>query len=260
MTPPARHRDRNARAGDGTGKDETEPDAAETTEEDRTARNGTAGNGTLGDGTVRNGTAGGTVEDGTARGGGAARGPGRRPGPTETREEILAAARDLFAEKGYDGASLRAIARAAGVDPALVHHFFGNKEGVFVAAMRFPVEPSVLLPQLLALPRDEVGEAMVRMFLAVWGDAGRRAPVLAMLRSAMTNDRAASLMSEFLTSALFKRAGLARDVPMLRIQAAAGQMMGVMILRYVLRVEPMASASEDELVALVAPTLQHYLT
>ncbi|URN08979.1 TetR/AcrR family transcriptional regulator [Actinomadura madurae] len=83
---------------------------------------------------------------------GRTRGPGRRPGPTETREKILAEARDLFAEKGYDGASLRAIARAAGVDPALVHHFFGNKEGVFIEAMRFPVDPAVVLPQILAAP------------------------------------------------------------------------------------------------------------
>ncbi len=94
---------------------------------------------------------------------------GRRPGPTETREKILAEARDLFAEKGYDGASLRAIARAAGVDPALVHHFFGNKEGVFIEAMRFPVDPSVVLPRIMGAPRDRLGEALVRTFLDVWG-------------------------------------------------------------------------------------------
>ncbi|MFD0685812.1 TetR/AcrR family transcriptional regulator [Actinomadura fibrosa] len=187
-----------------------------------------------------------------------ARGPGRRPGPTETREAILAEARELFAEKGYDGASLRAIARAAGVDPALVHHFFGNKEGVFIEAMRFPVDPSVLLPQIMSGPRERLGEVMVRTFLGVWGDAARRAPLLAMLRSAMTNEKAAALMREFVTSALFARAGEVAGVPQIRIQAAAGQMIGLMILRYVLRVEPMASASEDELVELVAPALQRY--
>lgn len=187
------------------------------------------------------------------------RGPGRRPGPTETREAILAQARELFAEKGYDGASLRAIARAAGVDPALVHHFFGNKEGVFIEAMRFPVDPSVVLPRIMAAPRDRLGETMVRTFLLVWGDAERRAPVLAMLRSAMTNERAAAMMREFLASALFGRAGAAAGVPPLRIQAAAGHMIGVMILRYVLRVEPLASASEDELVELLSPAIQNYL-
>ncbi|WP_030163756.1 TetR/AcrR family transcriptional regulator [Spirillospora albida] len=187
------------------------------------------------------------------------RGPGRRPGPTETREAILARARELFAEKGYDGASLRAIARAAGVDPALVHHFFGNKEGVFVEAMRFPVEPSVLLPRILAAPRDELGETMVRSFLLVWGDAERRARLLAMLRSAMTNERVAAMTREFLTSALFGRAGEVSGVPPLKVQAAVGHMIGVMILRYVLAVEPLASASEDELVRLLAPALQGYL-
>jgi AcrR family transcriptional regulator len=191
---------------------------------------------------------------------GRTRGPGRRPGPTETREKILAEARDLFAEKGYDGASLRAIARAAGVDPALVHHFFGNKEGVFIEAMRFPVDPAVLLPRIMSFPRERLGEMMVRTFLSVWGDADRRAPMLAMLRSAMTNERAAALLREFVTSALFGRASQATEAPPLGIQAAAGQMIGLMILRYVLRVEPLASASEDELVELVAPTLQRYLT
>ncbi|MFG2087905.1 MULTISPECIES: TetR family transcriptional regulator [unclassified Spirillospora] len=191
---------------------------------------------------------------------GVSRGPGRRPGPTETREKIIAEARDLFAEKGYDGVSLRAIARAAGVDPALVHHFFGNKEGVFVEAMRFPMDPSVLLPRIMSYPRERLGEAMVHTFLDVWHDEERRAPLLAMLRSAMTNERAAALMREFIASALFGRAKQATDAPWLAIQAAAGQMIGIMILRYVLRIEPMASASEEELVGLVAPTLQRYLS
>ncbi|WP_302931868.1 TetR family transcriptional regulator [Actinomadura sp. NAK00032] len=188
------------------------------------------------------------------------RGPGRRPGPTETREKILAEARELFAEKGYDGASLRAIARAAGVDPALVHHFFGNKEGVFIEAMRFPVDPSVILPRIMASPPDRLGETMVRTFLDVWGDDDRRAPMLAMLRSAMTNERAAALLREFVTVALFGRAKQATQAPPLGIQAAAGQMIGLMILRYVLCIEPMASATEDELITLVAPTVQRYLT
>ncbi|TDB90431.1 TetR/AcrR family transcriptional regulator [Actinomadura sp. 7K534] len=187
------------------------------------------------------------------------RGPGRRPGPTETREKILAEARALFAEKGYDGASLRAIARAAGVDPALVHHFFGNKEGVFVEAMRFPADPAVVLPRILGSPRERLGETMVRVFLEIWGDDERRAPLLAMLRSAMTNERAAALLREFVTAALLGRAKEATDAPPLGIQAAVGQMIGIMILRHVVRIEPLASASEDELVELVAPTLQRYL-
>jgi AcrR family transcriptional regulator len=187
------------------------------------------------------------------------RGPGRRPGPTETREAILAAARVLFAERGYDGASLRAIARAADVDPALVHHFFGNKEGVFVEAMRFPVDPAEVVPRILATPRDRLGETMARMFLGIWDDEDNRAPILAMLRSAMTNEQIAQMMREFVSSALFGRAGEIHQIPMLRINAAVGQMLGVALLRYVLKVEPIASAEVDELVELLAPALQHHL-
>jgi AcrR family transcriptional regulator len=187
------------------------------------------------------------------------RGPGRRPGPTETREAILAAARVLFAEKGYDGASLRAIARTAEVDPALVHHFFGNKEGVFVAAMQFPIDPAQLVPRILTAPQDRLGETMVRTFMEVWDAEERRAPILAMLRSAMTNEQIATMMREFVSSALFARAAEIHKIPMLRINAAVGQMLGVALLRYVLQVEPIASATEDELVELLAPALQHHL-
>lgn len=197
---------------------------------------------------------------GNGRKRGPSRGPGRRPGPTETREKILAAARDLFAEKGFDGTSLRAIARAADVDPALVHHFYGGKDGVFVEAMRFPVDPAVVLSRVASFPADRFGELMVRTFLEVWGDDERRRPMLAMLRSAMTNEQAATLLREFVTSALFARAGEATHAPQIRIQAAAGQMIGLMILRYVVCVEPLASATDDELVELVAPTIQRYLT
>jgi AcrR family transcriptional regulator len=195
--------------------------------------------------------------DGTDRRSG--RGPGRRPGPTETRETILAAARELFAEKGYDGASLRAIARAADVDPALVHHFFGNKEGVFVQAMRFPIDPGELVPRILAAPRDRLGETMVRTFLEIWGDEDRRAPILAMLRSAMTNEQAAVMMRQFVSAALFRRAAETHKIPLLRVNAAVGQMIGVALLRYVLKAEPIASATDEELVELLAPAVQHYL-
>lgn len=185
---------------------------------------------------------------------------GRRPGPTETREKILAAARDLFAEKGYDGTSLRAIARTAGVDPALVHHFYGTKDGVFVEAIRFPIDPAVVLARVASFPSERFGELMVRTFLDVWGDDERRRPLLGMLRSAMTNEQAAALLREFVTSTLLARAGKATGAPQLSLQAAAGQMIGLMILRYVVRVEPIASATEDELVELVAPTIQRYFT
>jgi AcrR family transcriptional regulator len=184
--------------------------------------------------------------------------PGRRPGPTETRQTILAAARELFAEKGYDGASIRAIARTAGVDPALVHHFFTSKEDLFVAAMEFPFDPAQLLPHIAAGPKEELGERLVRVFLSVWGDPQLQPRATAILRSATTSEQGAAMLREFASSALLGRVAEASGVPLLRINAAAGQMIGVMILRYVLAVEPIASATEDELVELLAPTLQRY--
>jgi AcrR family transcriptional regulator len=170
----------------------------------------------------------------------------------------LTAARDLFAEKGYDGASIRAIARAADVDPALVHHFFGTKEALFVAAMEFPVNPAEVLPYVLGGPREGIGRRMAQMFLREWGRPDARGPLIGLLRSSMTNEQGAELLRQFVSAAILSRVGERFDVPLVRIEAAAAQMIGVAFLRYVLRVEPIASASDDELIDLLAPTLQRY--
>jgi len=190
------------------------------------------------------------------------RGPGRRPGATDTRAQILAAARGEFAARGYDGASVRAIARTAEVDPALVHHYFGTKEQVFVAAMELPFEPAALVPQLLAGDVTGLGERIVRFFLSVWGDPAGREPFLALLRSATTNEQAAAMLRGFVAQALLGRIAEALDLPdrELRVTLAAGQLLGAALLRYVVRVEPLASASDDQVVALVAPAIQRYLT
>src|SRR5206468_2899800 len=111
---------------------------------------------------------------------------GRRRGPTETRPLILKAASAAFAEKGFDGASVRGIARAASVDPALVHHFFGTKEALFVAAMEVPFDPAEVIPRILAGPSEELGERMVRTFLAIWGNEQARPRILAIIRTATT--------------------------------------------------------------------------
>lgn len=206
-------------------------------------------------------TAAGDRTDGqrTGRRAGRPRPPGRRPGPTATRDAILAAARELFGEKGYDGASLRAIARRADVDPALIGHFFGGKQGVFLAATEFPVAPDDVLGRVADVPRDELGAAMVGVFLSIWEDPERRAPLLAMLRSAMTNEQAATMMREFLSSELLRQVAERHDIPLLRMEAAVGQLVGVMILRHVIRMEPIASASQAELVDLLEPVLRRYL-
>ncbi len=184
---------------------------------------------------------------------------GRRPGPTATREEILAAARRLFGERGYDGTTIRAIAAGAGVNPALLHHYFGTKERVFVAALEFPVNPSELLPMLLEGPREECGERIARMLLTLWSASETREPFLALLRSAMTNENAARMLRQFIGTAVLGPVAEALGVPRLRITAAAGQMIGLALLRYVIRIEPLASAAVEEVVALVAPAIQRHL-
>ncbi|HEY0541692.1 MAG TPA: TetR family transcriptional regulator [Actinoallomurus sp.] len=188
-----------------------------------------------------------------------ARRPGRRPGRSSSRDDILAAARVLFGERGYDKASIRAIAAAAGVDPALVHHFFGAKEDLFAAAMEFPVDPETILPLILAGPRAEIGERLVRTFLRFWSDPRLRPQFVGIIRSATTSETGATLLRDFVTSQLFARVAAVLEVPGLNLNAAAAQLVGVVMFRYVLEMEPMASASDDELVALLAPTIQRYL-
>jgi AcrR family transcriptional regulator len=188
-----------------------------------------------------------------------ARRPGRRPGRSSSRDDILAAARVLFGERGYDKASIRAIAAAAGVDPALVHHFFGAKEELFAAAMEFPVDPETILPLILAGPRSEIGERLVRTFLRFWSDPRLRPQFVGIIRSATTSETGATLLRDFITSQLFARVAAVLEVPGLNLNAAAAQLVGVVMFRYVLEMEPMASASDDELVALLAPTIQRYL-
>src|SRR6266545_3836915 len=109
---------------------------------------------------------------------------GRRPGNQDTREAILAAARATFADRGYDRASIRAIATSAGVDPALVHHYFGTKEELFLATVNAPIDPREVIPEILAGSRDEIGERLVRMFVRVW-DSPTGTAAAALLRSAM---------------------------------------------------------------------------
>jgi AcrR family transcriptional regulator len=189
------------------------------------------------------------------------RGPGRRPGTADTRGEILEVARHEFAEKGYDGASVRGIARAADVDPALVHHYFGSKEQVFVAAMALPFDPGAALPDVLAGDPDQLGERFARLFLGMWSDEAFREPMLALLRSATTSEKGAMMLREFVGTALLGRVAQSLtgdDVP-LRVSAAAAQLVGIALLRYVIRMPPMVAATDDELVALVGPTLQRYL-
>ena len=183
---------------------------------------------------------------------------GRRPGQTQTREDILAAARNQFGQRGYDAATIRGIAAEAGVNPALVHHFFGSKEQVFVAALNVPINPAVLVDLITQGPRDQIGERIIRMFLGLWSSPGTSQTFLALIRSVAGNEQIASLMRQFLERTVVGPVSAALDLPRLRITGAAAQAVGLAMARYVIRVEPLASATDDEVVALVAPVLQYY--
>jgi AcrR family transcriptional regulator len=190
----------------------------------------------------------------------ARRGPGRPADGGDRRTAIVAAARAVFAAKGYAAASVRGIAREAGVDPALVHHYFGTKEQVFVAAMELPFDPAERLPEVLAGDPAQLGERLVRLFVSIWDEPDFRAPMLGLLRSALTGEQGATMLREFVGGALLSRvAAVVGDIDPLRVQAAAAQMVGVVLLRHVVRLEPIASASQEDLVALVAPVVQRHL-
>jgi AcrR family transcriptional regulator len=187
---------------------------------------------------------------------------GRRPGATSSRETILEAARASFAEQGYDATSVRGVARSAGVDPALVHHFFGSKEALFAAAMPLPVDFSAVLPAVLAGPRGRLGERLVRFFLGLWEDDAARMPLLALVRSAVTHEQAAETIRGFLTEAVLRpvAAAVRAPDPGLRATLVGSQLVGLAMVRYVVRVEPIASADVETVVRWVAPTVQRYLT
>ncbi|MFE6226626.1 MULTISPECIES: TetR/AcrR family transcriptional regulator [unclassified Streptomyces] len=178
------------------------------------------------------------------------------------RERILEAARAQFAERGYDKTSVRGIAKAAGVDPALVHHYFGTKDEVFAAAIEVSFEPALVVPAIIDGPREAVGERLARFFIGVWENPVSRAPLLAIIRSAVTHEAAAKVLRSFVLRRLLERiaADLAVPDPKFRAELAASQMIGIAILRYVIKVEPLASADPERIVAEVAPTLQRYLT
>ena len=188
---------------------------------------------------------------------------GRRPGNQDTKQSILAAAREVFAEKGYDQASIRAIASVAQVDPALVHHYFGTKEKLFLECMNSPINPAELIPQALDGPPDQAGERLVRLALNVW-DSPAGVAALAIFRSALSNEWTARLLREFVVTQVLRRAAahVVADPAEAAMRAGlmATQLAGLLTARYVLRIEPIASAPAETLVQALAPNVQRFLT
>jgi AcrR family transcriptional regulator len=186
---------------------------------------------------------------------------GRRPGASDTRDAILAAARERFAQFGYDRTRIRDVAEDAGVDAALVHYFFKSKDGLFAAAMQLPFSPPEMLEPVLAEGLDGLGERIVRRLLSVWDDPGNRVALLAMPQSASAHPGAAQALREFVRREMIGRVAgvIEADRPELRANLVASQIVGLVVARYVVQVQPLASLPADEVVPLVGPTLQRYL-
>jgi AcrR family transcriptional regulator len=186
---------------------------------------------------------------------------GRRPGVSGSRETILTAARSSFARHGYDGATIRDIAASAEVDPALVRHYFGSKEHLFVEALQFPADPAEFVPRLVAPGTHGLGERLVTFFLEAW-DAPDGKPFLALLRSVTQNDQAAEMLRQFVAREVIGRVARSLQVnrPEMRAALAGSHLIGLAIVRYVIRLEPVASADRAELAREVGPAIQRYLT
>jgi AcrR family transcriptional regulator len=188
---------------------------------------------------------------------------GRPKGSPPNREAILAAATAYFAEHGYERATIRGIAKKAGVDPALVHHYFGSKDQLLVAALKLPINPREIVPELLAGGTDGLGERLMRRVLMIWGsDWASGGPMVGLLRTSITREDSARMMREFVTRELIGRLAEALEMPQPRLRAAlcGCALMGLALGRFVIRLEPIASADPELLIAAMAPTLQRYLT
>jgi AcrR family transcriptional regulator len=186
---------------------------------------------------------------------------GRRPGPSGTREGIAQAARRQFAALGYDRTTIRSVAAEAAVDPALVVHYFGSKQRLFLTAIELPFEVTDLVARLESGPRAEVGERVARFALEVLGDPGARARWTGMIRAAASDPDAAGILREVLNRQIFEplAEALGSEDAQLRANLASSQMVGLVMARYVIGIEPLASADAETVAAAIAPTLQRYL-
>ncbi|WP_406273839.1 TetR family transcriptional regulator [Nocardia sp. NBC_00881] len=188
---------------------------------------------------------------------------GRRPGQSGARAAILAAARTRFSDAGFDKTSVRAIATDAGVDPALVHHYFGTKQGLFAAVVKLPVDPDTTLRIIDSVPLEELGENIIRAVVAVW-DSPAGPGIVAVVRSILAGNDDPALARTFILEVVLERVrqriATADDDGRARVALVGSQMIGVLVARKIIAVEPMASMPASDLVAAVGPTLQRYLT
>ncbi len=188
--------------------------------------------------------------------------PGRPAGSSDSRNRILASARELFASQGIRNTSIRAVAAAAGVDSALVHHYFGTKEKLFAAAVHIAIDPMDVIGPLREMPVADIGYALPSMLLPLW-DSDLGTGLIAALRSILAGSEV-NLFRSFIQDVIAVEVGARVDDPpgsgMIRIQFVASQLVGVVMARYILQLEPFASLPADQIARTIAPNLQRYLT
>lgn len=187
--------------------------------------------------------------------------PRKERGAASTRSAIVRAAAEEFTERGYEAASLRAVARRAGVDSALVHHYFEDKAELFAATLEAPLRPDRVLDVVLGAPKERIGETLVRYLLTQLEDEHAAGRMVLILRTVLSSGPGTRMVREFLTREVFSRlAAMAEgDDAELRADLAASQVVGLMMTRYALKLQPIASASVDELARRVGPVLQWHL-
>lgn len=188
--------------------------------------------------------------------------PGRPPGQSDTRDRILSSARELFARNGIDKTSIRSIASSAGVDAALVHHYFGTKQQLFAAAIHIPIDPMQVIGPMRETPVDELGLKLPSLLLPLW-DSELGSGFIATLRSLLAGNDI-SLVRSFLQEVISVEVGRRVDNPpgsgRIRVQFVASQLVGVVMARYILELEPFKSLPVQQVAETIAPNLQHYLT
>jgi AcrR family transcriptional regulator len=188
--------------------------------------------------------------------------PGRPPGTSDTRERILESARELFARNGFDKTSIRAVAAAAGVDPALVHHYFGTKHKLFTSAIHIPIDPMVVLGPLRETPVEELGLKLPSVVLPLW-DSELGTALIAELRSMLAGTDIGFIRTFMREVIVVEVAARVDDPPgtgIIRAEFVASQMAGVLMARYLLELEPFASLPAERVAETIAPNLQRYLT
>jgi AcrR family transcriptional regulator len=188
--------------------------------------------------------------------------PGRPPGTSDTRDRILGSARNLFACNGIDNTSIRAIAKDAGVDPALVHHYFGTKTQLFAAAIHSPIDPMAVIGPLREVPVEELGSVLPSILLALW-DSEMGKGFIAELRSLLAGNEV-TLIRSFLQEVITAEVGSRVDNPpgsgRIRVQFVASQLVGVVMARYILELDPFKSLPVEQIAETIGPNLQRYLT